>query len=110
MFDINDSNALLKEVPAATTQAGGWWESTNSGLSNALDLWGKVEVIKGVKSANGSDQQQAMYQPELKNGAAIQVDKQLTIGGKSGIKIDKPLLYGALGLLGLAFVLRMKGF
>jgi hypothetical protein len=99
------------QTPVAEVEAGGWWESTNAGLSSALDLWGKVETIKGAKSATGQDQLQAMHQPELANGATIQVDKSLeTPTSKTGFTIEKPVLYASLGLLGLAFIMRMKGF
>jgi hypothetical protein len=100
-----------KNTPTAEVVAGGWWESTNQGLSAALDLWGKVETVKGIKSASGQDQNQAMYQPELANGAAVMVDKKLTPSTNDvGFKVDTKILYASLGLLGLAFIMRMKGF
>lgn len=96
--------------PVAEVQAGGLWESVNGGLSDALNLWGKVEQIKGQKSASGQDQIQALYQPELKNGAAITVDQSLVTPKVDGFVVKKPLLYASLGLLALAAILRMKGF
>lgn len=117
MFDLPVLQGATDDIiqsgtPVAEVSGGGWWEATNGGLSDALDLWGKVEVIKGVKSATGQDQQQAMHQPELANGATIQVDKTLSLptGENGGFKVEKPVLYASLGLLALAFVLRMKGF
>jgi hypothetical protein len=104
------NQTIMPVKPVATVNAGGVWESINGGLSNALDLWAKVEQIKGQKSASGQDQVQAMYKPELENGAAVQMDKQLTTKKNSGFKFDKRLMYASLGLLGLAFILRMKGF
>lgn len=98
--------------PVATAEAGGLWQSFNGGLSDALNVWGKVEQIKGERSASGQDLQAAVHNPELANGAAVQVDRPLTQQKQSGggMEIPKPLLYASLGLLGLAFVLRMKGF
>lgn len=102
---------LQKQTSPAEVGAGGWWESTNNTLSDALNLWQKVEEIKGVKAASGQDQAQAMLQPELANGAAVQVDATLNQSANDGgFKVKKDVLYASLGLLGLAFILRMKGF
>ena len=98
-------------TPLAEVQAGGLWQSFNGGLSSALDMWEKVETVKGIKSASGQDQSQAMYQPELANGAAVVVDKNLVSNASdTGFKINKTALYASVGLLGLAFIMRMKGF
>jgi len=100
-----------KNTPSSEVLAGGWWESVNTGLAAALGHWERVETVKGIKSASGQDQQQAMYRPELQNGAAIQVDKVNALTAKEdGITINKPVLYASLGLLGLAFVMRLNGY
>lgn len=100
--------------PLATTQpesSGFGWGSVNGGISDALDIWGKVEKVKKVKASTGQDLAQAKYQPELANGAARQVDASLALPkSDNGLKINKPLLYVSFGLLGLAFIMRMKGF
>jgi len=100
-----------EKKPLAEEQPGGFFQSFNGGLSSALDLWAKVETVKGIKSANGRDQQQAMYKPELANGAAVLVDKDLMQkANDAGFKIDKKILTASLILLGLAFTMRIKGF
>ena len=105
------TTTTVQPVPAATVNAGGLWQSVNGGLSDALNLWAQVEQIKGIKSAQGADLTQAVTNPELANGAAIQVD-QTPMDNKveTGFVVEKPVLYASLALLGLAFVLRMKGF
>lgn len=96
--------------PVATVNAGSGWGSLNSGLSDALNLWAKVEQIKGQKSASGQDQLQAIYKPELANGAAVLIDAQVAQKKDNGFKVEKPVLYASLSLLALAFILRIKGF
>lgn len=103
-------NTIQPVKPVAEVQAGGLWESVNGGLSNALGLWAQVEAIKGQKSASGQDQYQAVHSPELANGAAVQVDASLDVKKPAGFVVRKPVLYASLGLLGLAFLMRMKGF
>ncbi len=97
-------------TPVATASAGGLWQSINGGLGDALNLWGKVDQIKGARSASGQDLKQAVHEPELANAAAVQVDQPLTQQKPAGFTVQKPVLYASLGLLGLAFILRMKGF
>jgi len=96
-------------TPVATASAGGLWQSINGGLGDALSLWGQVEQIKGTRSATGQDLKAAVHNPELANGAAVQVDRPLEPKA-TGFTVQKPVLYASLGLLGLAFILRMKGF
>ena len=104
----NAQAAIDLYTPVATVD-GGVMGSINNGLDSALNLWGKFEAIKAQKSAAGGDQITAKTQPELTNGAAVQVDGSIP-QLKQGFKVDKPLLYVSLGLLGLAFIMRMKGF
>ena len=103
---------LQQPKPVATVNAGGTWEAINGGLSDALNLWAKVETIKGQKSASGQDQIQAMYQPTLENGAAVQVDKQLSTPSdkKQGFEVNKPLLLASAGVLVMAYFMRKAGW
>jgi len=98
--------------PVATVNAGGVWESINGGLSDALNLWGKVEQIKGQKSASGADQTQAMYQPPMANGAAVQIDQQLNqqANKNQGVQINKPLLFASAGVLVIALLMHKAGW
>ncbi|MBU2871973.1 hypothetical protein [Colwellia sp. E2M01] len=100
-------------TPVATASAGGLWQSINGGLGDALSLWGQVEQIKADRSTSGQDLQAAVYEPELDNAAAVQVDQSLLAVGAhtkpTTINVNKPLLIASLGLLGLAFYMRMNG-
>ncbi|GLX80887.1 hypothetical protein [Thalassotalea eurytherma] len=103
---------MQKQTPVATTQAGGFWESFNTGLSGALDAWITVEQVKGAKSASGQDQIQAQVVPELENGAGVVRDTQVvqpTQKKSLPIEINQPLLIASLGLLGLALFMRANG-
>jgi len=99
-------------VPTAEMQAGGFLQQGNAFLNDALNIWGKVEEIKATKSASGGDQQQAMVQPELANGAAVQVerplqaptDKKANTIEIGGVKVNKSLLMFSGVLLATAFV------
>ena len=97
-------------------ESGFGWGSFNSGLDSVLNIWGKVEAIKAQKAASGADMQQAKYQPELENGASIQVEapqvnpnavnndeKTVTVGG---VKMNKGLLMATGGILGLLVTLK----
>lgn len=103
--------ALMTTPPLATTSAGtDMLGSFNSSLNSALDVWLKVEQIKGAKAASGQDQVQAKTQPEYENGAMIQLDSTLPSNKAVGVQINQPLLIASLGLLAFAFLLRSKGF
>ncbi|GAA5133119.1 hypothetical protein [Thalassotalea piscium] len=103
---------VMPNSPVATQNSGsGWLDTINTGLSNALDLWGRVEQIKAQKSSQGGDLTQAKLTSELTNGSATVLDSDIsTTQEKTGFTVEKPVLYASLALLGLAFVLRMKGF
>lgn len=107
---MNNAQAAIDQYTPVATVDGGIMGSINTGLDSALNLWGKFEAIKAQKSANGGDLISAKTQPELENGSAVQVDASIPPATQQGFKVDKPLLYVSLGLLGLAFVMRMKGF
>jgi hypothetical protein len=97
-------------TPVATAGAGTMMDSWTSNLSGALGLWGQIEQIKSAKSASGGDQQQALMQPELPNGAAVSIDASLAPKlKKSSIEVNKPLLFASAGLLAIAFLLNRMG-
>jgi hypothetical protein len=101
----------MNDTPVAEAGAGTMLDSGFSGLMGALNVWGRVEEIKAAKSASGGDQIQALYQPELPNGAAVTIDSSLVgkLPEPAGFKINQPLMYGSLALLGFALLLNRKG-
>jgi len=101
----------MSSSTSAAENDGGMFDGFSSGLNDALNIWGKYEQVKKTKSARGGDQLQAKMQPELNNGSATMLDNNIVSPvNDKGFKVDKKLLYISLGLLGFAFVLRMKGF
>jgi hypothetical protein len=93
--------------PSATVQAGGIWDSINGGLNDALNVWAKVETVKGAKAASGQDVIQARTTPELANGAAVAVDYPLQspMNNKAktiefaGLTMNKNMVYATGGIL-----------
>lgn len=112
----NTQMATIQPVTAAVSTAGGWMQTVNSGLSSAMDLWLQYENVRKVKSTSGGDQVSKQTVAEHENGAGIVVDPISTTAAtatketvpESGIVINKGLLYGSLGLLGLALVLKIS--
>jgi hypothetical protein len=91
---------VMNKAPA-TVQAGGLWDSINGGLNDALNMWGKVEQIKGVNASTGRDIIQARVSPELANGAAVTVDQAIVSPSfqVGGVKMNKNIIYATGGLL-----------
>jgi len=98
---------VMNKAPA-TVQAGGLWDSINGGLNDALNMWGKVEQIKGAKASTGQDIIQARVSPELANGAAITVDQALVSPSfqVGSVKMNKNLIYATAGILLTLFALK----
>ncbi len=98
----------MNNVPIAESSSGFNWGGL---LSNALDVYAKVETIKGQKSASGGDQMQAKLVPELENAATRviapqiaqekQVSQNITIGG---VVMNKNILLATGGVLLTLFV------
>ena len=104
-------------TPVATTSAGSWMQQGNQLLNNALNAWAQVEQIKAAKSASGGDQVSKQTQPELSNGAGVQLDttaqdiaKQKAAGVTGFGEINYKMLAFASGALVLGLVLKAKGF
>lgn len=96
--------------PAGST-AGNWFDTSTDFLDSALNMWGKVEAIKAQKSASGGDQVQRQLQPEISNGAAVQVDQvPVSQVDVAGLKINKNILVPSLFLLGAALLLKRMKF
>lgn len=97
---------------AATGGAGNWYQTTSNFLGDALNKWVQVEQIRQVRSSTGQDQLTKQLNPDLENGAAVQVDKVNDPSGAKtqadGIMINKTMLYGSIALLGVALVLKYK--
>jgi hypothetical protein len=101
----------MEYTPVAEAGAGTLIDSGFSGLMDALNVWGKVEEIKAAKSASGGDQRQAVYMPELPNGAAVALDSSLPAPLKKPVfEINKPILFASVGLLAIALIMNRKGF
>jgi hypothetical protein len=98
-------------LPLAETSAGkaGFADSLNSSLSGAMDLFGQYSKIKQQHSASGGDLPQAKLTNEVENGSSVVMETPSNSSANNS-GANKPLLYVSLGLLGLAFVMRMKGF
>lgn len=115
------SDKIMKAEPAptpvATTSAGGWMQQGNAMLNTALNAWAQVEQIKAAKSASGGDQVSRQTQPELQNGAGVQLDttaqdvaSQKSAGITGFGEINYKLLGFAGAALALGLVLKAKGF
>jgi len=107
----------VNTTPVATTSAGGWMQQGNALLNNALNAWAQVEQIKAAKSASGGDQVAKQMQPELQNGAGVQLDttaqdiaKQKAAGVTGFGEINYKMLAFASGALALGLILKAKGF
>ncbi|MBR9791225.1 MAG: hypothetical protein GYB58_05685 [Gammaproteobacteria bacterium] len=89
--------------PVATNTAGSWLQAGNQLLSTALNTWATVESVKAQRAASGGDQLAKQLQPELENGAAVQVDKAPEVKESEPMKkTDKTLLFLSVGLLAVA--------
>ncbi|PHR87958.1 MAG: hypothetical protein COA78_36805 [Blastopirellula sp.] len=99
-------------VPIAESAGNGFnWGGL---LSGALDVYAKVETIKGRKSASGGDQMQAKLRPEMENAATRVIAPQIAPAAAApstnimigGVSMNKNILIGTAGVLLAIFVIK----
>lgn len=101
-------------APVATTTAGSWIQDGSNALNSALEIWGNVERVKSARSATGNDQTVRVSNPELANGAGVNVDMTTADHAQqqaksSGIADTKGLLYASLAVLAMGVFFKAKG-
>lgn len=104
-------------VPLGRMTAGTIVDGMRGGLDYALEVWNKVEQVKNTRASNGSELSARDSNPELENGAAVQVDTtaaDIKAQREAGItqpgEINKGLLYFSIGALVLGLAFKAKGF
>lgn len=100
----------LASAPASTN----WLQQGNSILSDALNIWGQVQVAKAQRSTSGGDQAARLVQPDLPSGQAVQIDSAPKSQSVDEMKIlgmkPKDLLVLSVLVLGSAVALKYAGF
>jgi hypothetical protein len=101
----------MNNVPIAESNSGFNWGGL---LSGALDVYAKVETIKGQKSASGGDQMQAKLVPEMENAASRVIAPQIAPAPTpsnnivvAGVSMNKNILIGTVGVI-LALIVVKK--
>lgn len=86
-------------------------------LDYGLNIWERVEAAKNQSAASGNDLIRRDLNPELENGAAVQVDTaaadiqaQRDAGVTPAGEINKGLLYFSVGVLVFGLIAKSKGF
>lgn len=113
-MDQNQVTPLpLAQAPAGSDVVNGF----KSLLDYGLNIWERVETKKNQSAASGEDLVRRDLNPELENGAAVQVDTTATdiqaqqdAGVTPAGEINKGLLYFSVGVLVFGLVAKSKGF
>ena len=81
----------------------------NEGLNAALAVWQQVETIKATRDSSGQAIQQRNLQPEVPSGQTVKVDasKNLQVDQPKGPPTEKYILWGSVGVLTLALILKV---
>jgi hypothetical protein len=98
--------------PLATSSAGSLFQSGNQLLSDALNIWGQVEVAKAQRSTSGADSAARVTQPDIPSGQTVNVDSSYsnqTRPANNMILGMKPKSLLVLGGLVVAFGFALKG-